>query len=75
VGGAASGTLTNTASVAVGGSIVANASASTVVGSLSSGGSPALSLTKSADKTTLNAGDAVTYTLTLVNTGRAILSI
>lgn len=72
VGGAASGTLTNTASVAVGGSTVANASASTVVGSLSSGGSPALSLAKSVDKTTLNAGDAVTYTLTLVNTGQAV---
>lgn len=69
--GAASGTVTNNASVAVGGSTAANASASIVVGSLTAGGSPALSLSKAADKTSIIAGGAVTYTLTLVNTGQA----
>lgn len=71
LGGAATGTVTNTAAVAVAGSAVASASASTVVGSLTSGGAAALSLSKAADKTSLMAGGSVTYTLTLVNTGQA----
>lgn len=75
LGGAATGTLTNSASVAVGGSTAVTASASTVVGSLAAGGAPALSLSKSADRTSISAGGAVTYTLTLVNTGQAPASM
>jgi uncharacterized repeat protein (TIGR01451 family)/fimbrial isopeptide formation D2 family protein len=69
VGASASGTLTNSATLSGSGLASSTATANTVVGTVGGGGSPALVLSKSANKTLLVAGDTVTYTLTLVNTG------
>jgi len=64
--------IVNTASLSSTETAAVNASASTqVVGGT---GSPSLSLSKAASKTSLLAGDSVTYTLTVVNTGTAAAS-
>ena len=69
VDASASGTLINHATASASGVTPVSDSASTVIGSFSSGGSPALSLSKSVDVTSIGAGDVVTYRLTVVNTG------
>lgn len=75
VGGGASGTLTNSATLSATGVDPATATAATIVGSLSGGGgSPALSLVKTASSTLLSAGEAVDYELTLVNVGTGTAS-
>lgn len=73
VGSGASGTLTNSATLSGTGLTSATATAATSVGSIG-GGTPALSLSKSSDKTLLSAGGTVTYTLTVVNTGTGAAS-
>lgn len=65
----ASGTLTNTATISGTGVETKSATANTIVGSLSGGGSPSLAVSLSTDKTTANPGDTVTYTITVVNVG------
>ncbi|MCB1877729.1 MAG: DUF11 domain-containing protein [Chromatiales bacterium] len=70
VGGSASGTLTNSATLSATGTDPSTATADTVVGSLSpGGGTPALTISKSVDRSLLTAGQTATYTLTVVNVG------
>jgi len=64
--------IANTASLSSTETAAVNATASTQV--VGGSGSPSLSVSKSANKTSLLAGDAVTYTLTVVNTGTAAAS-
>ena len=65
----ASGTLTNTATISGTGIGSASATADTIVGALSGGGSPSLAVSLSTDKTTAGPGETVTYTITVVNVG------
>jgi uncharacterized repeat protein (TIGR01451 family)/fimbrial isopeptide formation D2 family protein len=65
----ASGTLTNTAQLGATGLDPVNSSASTLVGTPGPSSPPALSLSKSVDRSLLSAGDIATYSLTVVNTG------
>ena len=71
----ASGTLTNTASIDSDETTPVQDRADTIIGSLSGDSAPALSITKSVDKTYISAGETVKYTLTVVNTGGTATSI
>ena len=64
--------ISNTASLSSTETAAVNASASTQV--VGGSGSPSISVSKVANKTSLVAGDVVTYTLTVVNTGTAAAS-
>ena len=71
VGAGASGSLVNTASVSSAQTSAVNATATTTVINPGGGGTPALAISLSADRSTAQPGDTVTYTATVVNIGTA----
>lgn len=64
-------TLTSTSTISSDQTTSLNAAASTTVASASGGGTPALSLTLAANRSSAAPGASVVYTLTVINTGSA----
>ena len=71
VGTGASGSLVNTASVSSTQTSAVNAMATTTVINPGGGGTPALAISLTADRSTAQPGDTVTYSVTVVNIGTA----